>query len=370
MRIDSIDVYLVELPLRRALFGPASGLPTLQTVLVRLGSGSDAGWGEAAPGSAPLAYADWSAGTYAALKDWLGPAVVGRDVDSAESLESLLERFRGHRFAKAAIDLAWWDLRARREGRPLHRLLGGTRDDFAVGATLDRMDSPEQFLGEVGRVFEQGYARLKLKFRPGWDVRMLEAVRRDYPAPAIQIDVEGGLHMGHFEMLCRLDDFMLTMIEQPLAREDLVAHAMLQDAVRTPICLDESIETPAQADMAMDLKSCRYVNLKADRVGGLAAARKIHDICHNACVPCFAGATPQSSFGARAAAALATLPNCAESPADFFPAAELLAEDLVEPLVPRRGDDGMLRVALDASVAPEPDPAVLQRRAIAQATLR
>ena len=142
MRIDSIDVYLVELPLRRALFGPASGLPTLQTVLVRLGSGSDAGWGEAAPGSAPLAYADWSAGTYAALKDWLGPAVVGRDVDSAESLESLLERFRGHRFAKAAIDLAWWDLRARREGRPLHRLLGGTRDDFAVGATLDRMDSP------------------------------------------------------------------------------------------------------------------------------------------------------------------------------------------------------------------------------------
>jgi o-succinylbenzoate synthase len=371
MRIDRIDLYLFELPLRRPLFGPAGRFPTLQTVLVRMACGDAQGWGEASPGNAPLVYGEWAAGAFAVLRDWLAPAVCGQTIAEPERLEELLGAFRGNPFAAAALDGAWWDLRARRQGRPLHALLGGTRDAVELGATLDRMDSPEEFLDAVAKTFDDGFARLKLKFRPGWDVRMVEVVRREHPDRTLHIDVEGELDLGHFEMLCRLDDFLLAMIEQPLGRDDLVAHAMLQDAVRTPVCLDEGIASPAQADVAVDLKSCRYVNLKADRVGGLTAALKVHDICQNASVPCFAGATPQSSIGARFAAALGALPNCAGYPADWFPAADVLGRDLAEPLLPERGEDGVRRIKLwsEPGLGVEPDAEALESLCIARASL-
>ena len=131
-----------------------------------------------------------------------------------------------------------------------------------------------------------GFDRLKLKFRPGWDVRMVDFVRKECPTQTLHIDCEGGLGLGHMEMLYRLEDFSLAMIEQPLPADDLVGHAMVQESLRTPICLDEGIASLAQAEMAMELNSCKYVNLKPGRVGGLTPAVAIHDLCHEHCTPC------------------------------------------------------------------------------------
>lgn len=169
-------------------------------------------------------------------------------------------------------------------------------------------------------------------------------------------------------MLYRLDDFNLAMIEQPLPPDDLVGHAMVQDSVQTPICLDEGVTTVAQAEMALELKSCRYMNLKPGRVGGLTPAVAIHDACDENGVSCFAGAMPQSAIGARISLALAAKANCTY-PADFFPSDQILEQDLAEPLLPARHQaDGKMRITLwlEPGVGVEPDPRLLEEFCIAR----
>ncbi len=361
MQIDSVEVFHVGLPLQRALATPKGPTETLETVLVRMASGDAVGWGEASPGNAPAGGAEWAAGVFACVRDWLAPALVGQTVDSGDVLQERLAAFGGNRFAKAALDMAWWDLNARKADKPLHELLKGKREAVEIGTGFDEMESIDEFFAAIAGAFEAGYARVELKMRPGWDLQMLNAVRHEFPTQTIHVDVEGGLRLDHMEILCRLDDFMLAMVEQPLPADDLVGHAMVQDAIRTPVCLDESIATPEQADMALELKSGKYVNLKPGRVGGLTPAVAIHDACHDACTPCWVGAMPGSAIGARAGLALAAKANCSY-PADFLPPEELLAQDLAAlPTPARDGAEGPLRVPLwpEPGIGVEPDPEVL-----------
>jgi len=316
---------------------------------------------------------------FVCLKDWLAPAVVGTAIDSGDELAERLAPFRGNRFAKAALDMAWWDLRARMREVPLHELLGGERQAIEVGPTLDQMESIETFLEEVGRVLDDGFARVKLMMRPGWDVQMIDFVRKEFPVAALHVDVEGDMGLQHIDSLCRLDDFGLEMVEQPLPPDDLVGSAMVQDAIRTPVCLDEGVTTPEQADQALDLKSCRFMNVHPGRVGGLTAAVAIGDACKPHNVRCFAGAMPQGSLGARFELALAARANF-DYPADYFPAAERLAEDVVEPLRPtREGSEGTscegpqrtMQIALwsEPGIGVEPDPKLLGRFCVEKASL-
>lgn len=374
MQIDSIEIFHAALPLRQPQQTPVGLLENLETVLVRIRSGQTVGWGEASPGNAPLAGPDWAAGVFGCLRDWLAPAVAGTAIDSGVQLAERAEKFRGNRFAKAALDTAWWDLDARLKGQPLHRLLGGTGEMVDVGVGFDPQGKGEQYtieelLTAVGEALDAGYGRVELKFRPGWDVQMVDFVRKEFPTATLHIDVEGDLGLGHMEMLCRLDDFDLAMIEQPLPPDDLVGHAMVQDTVRTPICLDEGITTVEQAALALELKSCRYVNLKPDRVGGLTPAVAIHDACRESDVGCFVGAMPQSAIAARISLALAAMPNCSY-PADYLPADELFLRDLAEPLIPARDEtDGKMRIPLwsEPGLGIEPDVELLQECCIAQA---
>jgi o-succinylbenzoate synthase len=371
MQIDSIDLYHIGLPLRKPLETPLGPRDKLETIIAAIHGGGTTGWGEANPGAAPLAGPEWTAGAFAVLRNWFAPAVVGQSFSSGADLSERLAVFRGNQFAKAALDTAFWDLDARLQNRPLHDLLKGKRTAIDVGPTFDRMESIDEFLALLSAAVASGFDRLKLKFRPGWDVRMVDFVRKEFPTQTLVIDCEAGLHLGHMELLYRLEDFMLAMIEQPLPVDDLVGHAMAQESLRTPICLDESIMTLAQADMAMELKSCKFVNLKPCRVGGLTTAVAIHDLCHEHCTPCYVGATPQSAIGGRIGFALASKENC-EHPADFFASDLVLAEDIAEPLLPTKDDsDGRQRVHLspDAGIGIEPNLALLEKFCIAKATI-
>jgi len=371
MFIEAIDLYHVSLPLKRPWQTPLRTFSTLETVLVRMRSDGVSGWGEASPGNAPHASSEWAAGVMLALRDWLAPVLCGKAIDRGEEIEQHLGKFRGNRYAKGALDMAWWELSARLQNRPLHQLLGGTQQHIPLGVTFDQMESHEEFLAAIGQAFADGFSRVKLKFRPGWDVRMVDAVRKDYPDQTIHIDVEGGLNLSHMEMLCRLDDFMLAMIEQPLAEDDLVAHAMLQETIRTPVALDESITTVGQAEMALDLKSCRYVSLKPGRVGGLSSASIIHDLCQENHVECFLGAMPQTAIGARIGYALASKPNFTY-PADYFPAEQYLAADLAEPLLPQRNPhSGKLEIKLwtTPGIGVEPDIEAIEKYALQKASV-
>ncbi len=369
MQIDSIEVFHIALPLRQPQETAAGGFETLETVLVRMQSGETAGWGEASPGNAPAASAEWAAGAFACLRDWLAPVVAGTAVDSGDQLAERLEPFHGNRFAKAALDTAWWDLSARQQEKPLHELLGGCRETIEIGTTFDRMDSIDEFLAAIGRALQDGFSRVRLMFRPGWDIQMVDAVRKEFPTAMLHVDAEGALGLQHMDTIHRLEDFGLAMVEQPFAPDDPIAHAMAQESMHTPICLDEGVTTAAQADVALELKSCRYMNVTQGRVGGLTAAVAIHDACRAAEVPCFSGAMPQSGIGARAGLALAAKENFTY-PADFFPAADVLQQDLVAPLLPEREDsDAALRIALwaEPGIGAEPDPELLEKFCLARA---
>ena len=371
MRIDSVQLFHVALPLRQPFQSAAGPVDALETVLVRMQSGEAAGWGEASPGNAPLASPDWAAAVFGCLNDWLAPAVVGTIVDSGEALSERLGPFRGNQFAKAALDTAWWDLAARLQEKPLHELLGGVRRAVEVGVTFDRVDSTDDFLASIDRAFDAGFARVRVMFRPGWDIHMVDAVRKEFPTQTIHADVEGALDLDRVDILQRLDDFGLAMIEQPLPPEDLVGHAMVQESVSTPICLDESVTSVEAADMALELESCRYMNVQPGRAGGLTPAVAIHDLARKQGVACLVGAMPQSAIGTRLALALAAKKNFTY-PADYFPSDDVLAEDLAEPLLPQRGgDDPAMRIALwsEPGIGIEPHAELLEQSSIEQAKI-
>jgi O-succinylbenzoate synthase len=209
---------------------------------------------------------------------------------------------------------------------------------------------------------------VKLKFRPGWDLEMLHAVRQQHPREAFHIDCNSGYRLSDLELFRQIDEFHLAMIEQPLSHDDLVDHARLQAEIQTPVCLDESIADARHARQAIALKSCRYVNIKPGRVGGLTNAKTIHDLCQAAGIPCWVGGMLESATGAAVCAALAMLDNFTY-PADIFPSSRFYHQDLAErPLELTALADGTPAVAAFDDI-PSPDPARLDMLCVARATI-
>ncbi|MFW6145840.1 MAG: o-succinylbenzoate synthase [Planctomycetota bacterium] len=335
MHIDRIDVYRVAMPLTtpfRTAFGDDG---SIEAVLVRLGSGDVAGWGEGAP-NLPTYSPESAGGAFLTIRDYLAPRLIGRDVASGEHLQALLAPIKGNRFAKAALDLAWWDLEAKRREMPLWRLLGGRGPEVTVGADFGVQDSLDELLAKVTAAVEAGFARIKLKFRRGWDVDMVRAVRGAFPDATIHVDCNSGFTLADMAMFEQLDAFDLAMIEQPLAYDDLVDHAELARRIATPICLDESITSVDKARKAIDLGVVGYVNIKNGRVGGITHAVAVHDYCREAGVPCWVGGMLESAVGSRHNLALATLDNFTY-PADVFSSKRFYDPDLAGPEVVHSG---------------------------------
>lgn len=334
MRIDCVELFHVAMPLIypwRTAYGEDAAV---HSVLCRMTSGSANGWGESSPLAAPCYSPEWAGGIFAVAKDWLAPAIVGQTIASGDELQERLAHFKGNPFAKAALDCAWWSLQSQATGQPLHELLAAAagchfRDEVPVGADFGVMDSLDDLLAAVGKAVDEGFPRIKLKFRPGWDLPMLRAVRHQHPAHTIHIDTNSGYALADLPLFQAVDELNLAMIEQPLAHDDLVDHAALQAQIRTPVCLDESITSLRKAEQAIEFKSCRYVNIKPGRVGGLTVAVKIHNACSRAGIPCWVGGMLESAVGAAQCVALAMLPNFTY-PADIFPSSRYYREDLAD----------------------------------------
>ena len=356
MKIDGIDLYLAALPLKQPVETEYGTLANLETVLVRMRSEDVVGWGEASPGTSPRG-GQWAKGSFAVLRDWFAPALIGRSVESGDAIAERLAPFAGNQYAKAALDAAWWDLKSRLEGKPLPELLQAKREAVELGISLDQTETIDELLDAMRVAFEAGFSRIELKMRPGWDINMVNVVRQEFGTETLHVDVEGAMTLSNMETLCRLDDFMLAMVEQPLMPDDLVGHAMAQEALRTPVCLEESIVSTDHVEMALDLKSCQFINLGIGRVGGLTSAIAIHDACHDQCVPCRVGAPLQSAIGVRHGLALAAKENCSY-PADWIDPGETFQFDLAEaPTLARSGDEAALAAQLwsEFGIGVEPD---------------
>jgi O-succinylbenzoate synthase len=330
MRIDRIDLYRIAMPLIspwRTAYGEDA---VVESVLVKMYSGDLIGWGEASPLAMPTYSPEWAAGVFTVARNWLAPRLVGQHIASGEQLQHRLALVKGNPFAKGGLDLAWWDLHARKLGQPLYRVLGGTRSTVPVGADFGIMDSKEVLLKHVDEAVQAGFPRVKLKFRPGWDLPVVQAVRKAFPDLVVHVDCNSAYRLEDAPLFAALDECRLAMIEQPLGHDDLLDHAGLQKQIRTPLCLDESITSVDRARQALAVGSCRYVNIKPGRVGGLTNALAIHDLCHLHGVPCWVGGMLESAIGVGHCIALATLANFTY-PADIFPSSRFYRQDLAEP---------------------------------------
>lgn len=330
MRIDRIDLYRVAMPLItpwRTAYGEDA---VVESVLVKMTSGDVEGWGEASPLRTPTYSPEWAAGVFTVARNWLAPRLIGQTIHTGAELQQQLALIKGNPFAKAGLDLAWWDLHARYRNQPLYRVLGGTDPTVTVGADFGIADSLDDLLRDVGAALAAGFPRVKLKFRPGWDLPMVRAVRQAFPQAVVHIDCNSAYRLDDVPLFRALDEFNLAMFEQPLAHDDLLDHAELQKQVRTPVCLDESITSLDRTRQALAIGACRYVNVKPGRVGGLTNALAIHDLCQRQGVPCWVGGMLESAIGAAHCVALATLPNFTY-PADIFPSSRFYRQDLAEP---------------------------------------
>jgi O-succinylbenzoate synthase len=373
MKIDRIDLFHVAMPLIspwRTAYGEDA---SIHAVLCRLTSGSFVGWGESSPLAAPCYSPEWGGGIFSVCRDWLAPAVLKQDVTSGEDLQRRLGHFKGNPFAKAVLDTAWWSLQSRITSKPVHQLLGEyagctPRDEVAVGADFGVLDSIDELLPCVDDAVAQKFPRIKLKFRPGWDLPMLRAVRERHPTHPIHIDCNSGYRLSDLPLFREVDELNLAMIEQPLQHDDLVDHAELQRSIRTPVCLDESLVTRRQAQQAIALGSCRYANIKPGRVGGLTNAVQIHNEFQRAGIPCWVGGMLESAAGASLCVALAMLPNFTYA-ADIFPSSRFYHQDLSDPpLELIRTKEGLPGVRAPKEL-PEPNGDRLARVTVQTATL-
>ncbi|MCY2967944.1 MAG: o-succinylbenzoate synthase [Planctomycetota bacterium] len=367
MRIDRIELFHVAMPLIYPWKTAYGEDVACHSVLCRLTSGSVHAWGESAPLTAPCYSPEWGGGIFHCAKEWLAPALLGREIPSGDALQEHLAVYKGNPFAKALLDTAWWNLQSRLTNTPLHRLLGASRDEVTVGADFGVMDSFDDLLTAIDGAVAARFPRVKLKFRPGWDIPMLTAVRKRFPDPVFHIDCNSGYRLDDLPLFQQIDEFRLAMIEQPLPHDDLLDHAQLQSKIRTPVCLDESITHPRHVVQAIAQKSCQYVNVKPGRVGGLTNAVKIHNICQQAGIPCWVGGMLESALGAGLCVSLAMLDNFTY-PADIFPSSRFYHEDLCErPLELIRLSDGTPGVK--AEPTPEPHPGRLEKLCVELAKL-
>ncbi len=330
MKIDSIDIFHVRMPLLEPWRTAYGSDAAIETVLTRMRSEGLEGWGEACPLAQPSYSPEYAGGVFAVVRDCFAPRLLGKEILSGEELQRLLQMYKGNQFAKAALDTAWWDLYAKSRGLPLYKALGGQRDVVEAGADFGIRDSMDELLEQVDQARQSGAPRIKLKFAPGWDLPVVEKVRNRFPDIVFHIDCNANYTLRDRAIFREMDRFDLAMIEQPLMYDDLADHAELQTGISTPICLDESINAVHRMEQAIRLNACRWVNIKPGRVGGLTIARQLHALCESSGIRSWVGGMLESAVGAMHCAALATLPNFTY-PADLFPSSRFYSSDLSTP---------------------------------------
>lgn len=330
MKIDSIILHHIELPLISPFetsFGVEVNRPC---ILVELRAEGFAGWGECVAGDGPW-YSYETVGTaWHVIHEYLAPLLLGKEIATAEDLVAQFAPVRGHAMARAAVEAAYWDALGTARGVSFASLIGAVRDRVAVGVSVGIEKTMERQLASVAGFVDAGYKRVKLKIKPGWDVAMVRAVRERWPDILLQVDANSAYTLGDVDIFRAMDDLNLLLIEQPLNHDDIVDHAKLQKHLRTPICLDESIHSPEHARWALDIDAGRVINIKVGRVGGVTAARQIHDLCMQRGIPVWCGGMLETNVGRAANLALAALPNFT-LPGDISASARYYHEDVATP---------------------------------------
>jgi O-succinylbenzoate synthase len=309
VRIERITLQHLRMPLI-APFETSFGRELeRECILVTMKAGGLTGYGECVASRDPGYNYETTGTAWHILKDFVGPLILGQDVKDAAEFQQRVAGIRGHHLAKAGVEMALWDLLGKKDGKSLREMMGGQRRKVEVGVSVGLQATSDVLVGVVRKYVESGYARVKIKIKPGRDVVDTTAVRAAFPALRLQVDANSAFTLETAMTLRPLDELSLLLIEQPLFEDDIWDHHKLQEQFRTPICLDESIISPRHARYALEMNACRIINIKAGRLGGLSQAVAVHDLCLKQGVPVWCGGMLETGVGRASNLALATLPG-------------------------------------------------------------
>jgi O-succinylbenzoate synthase len=303
-----------------------------QIILVEVDAGGLSGWGECTAGEDPFYNEEWTDSAWLILRNYAAPRVLNFNFQSASEVGARTAHIRGHNMARGGLEAAVWDLEARMLGRPLYQHIGGARREIPCGVSIGIQNSVPELLQKIEIELAAGYQRIKMKIKPGWDVDVIREVRRRFPDILLMADANSAYTLADAARLKCLDEFGLTMIEQPLAHDEIIDHAKLQAQLQTPICLDECIRSAHQAEQAIAMNAGRIVNIKLGRVGGFAEAKRVHDVAQAAGIPVWCGGMLEAGIGRAHNIALATLPNFV-LPGDVSASRRYWARDIIQPPV-------------------------------------
>jgi o-succinylbenzoate synthase len=339
MKIDQITLTHVRVPLVEPFKISNGEITEKDAILVGVFSEGLVGYGESSPMSGAFYSEETPESAWDCLVGELIPRVLKSPPASVVEVNNLMSSIPGNAFAKAGIDTAFWDLAAQQERVPLYKLLGGKRYQVEAGLAVGIVPSIKDLLQSIEKHLVEGYKRLKIKIQPGWDVKPLTEIRKEFGVIKLMVDANCAYSQADIHYLKTLDDFGLMMIEQPLPKDDLEGHAKLQALMHTPICLDESAKDLPTVRKAIELKSCQIINIKIQRVGGLLNAQRMHDLCAEKGIPVWAGTMPELGIGGAQTVHLATLDNF-KYPTDVEASHRWFVEDIIDPLI--EVHDGMI----------------------------
>ncbi|MDP9169079.1 MAG: o-succinylbenzoate synthase [Acidobacteriota bacterium] len=333
MKIERIVLRHLKMPLVHFFETSFSRTYERDIVIVEVVSDGLSGWGEITAGENPFYNEEWTASAWLIARDYVAPRLLNREIATAADVDPLTRHIRGHNMARGGVEAAVWDWQARRNNNPLWKEIGaGSRREIPCGVSIGIQDSVEQLLGKIEAELAAGYQRIKMKIKPGWDIDVIAQVRARFPAIRLMADANSAYTLGDAARLKQLDDFYLMMIEQPLAHDDIIDHALLQPQLQTPICLDECIRSAHHVEQALRLKAGRIINIKLGRVGGFAEAKRIHDICEANAIPVWCGGMLEAGIGRAHNIALASLPNFT-LPGDVSASKRYWKRDIIAPEV-------------------------------------
>jgi len=328
-------------------------------MIVELHGDNHIGYGECVASAQPL-YSEETVGTVELmLEEILIPALLNKEnIQHPDELNELFKPFRRNNMAKAALEGAYWDLFAKENNIPLHEALGGTKSQIEVGISIGIQESLEDLLKIVEGFVNEGYKRIKLKIKPGNDLDILEGVRKRFPNIEMMADANSAYTLDDIELFKKMDTLNLMMIEQPLAHDDIIDHAKLQPEIKSSICLDESIHSLEDAKKAIELGSCKIINIKIGRVGGLTEAKRIHDFCESKGIPVWCGGMLESGIGRAHNIAITSLPNFT-LPGDTAASSRYWHEDIISPEV--TVDNGIIPLPSTPGIGYEPNIALMEK---------
>jgi O-succinylbenzoate synthase len=341
MRIERMELRLLRLPLVRFFETSFGRIHDRTFVIVTVEENGATGMGECVADADPFYSAETTRTAWHIISEFIAPLVLGREFAHPADIFPALAAIRGHNMAKAAVEMAAWDLFARQQGRPLAEVLGGTPErianGIASGVSIGIQDSLGQLVERVAIERDAGYRRIKIKIKPGWDLGAVDAIRARFGSIPLMVDANAAYRLADAPHLAELDRYELMMIEQPLDYDDIRDHAALQAKIRTPICLDESLHTPREAEDALSIGACRIINIKPGRVGGHAPSIRMHDIAVAHGAPVWHGGMLESGIGRAHNIHLSTLRGFT-LPGDVAASRRYFAPDLIDPEIEVRPD--------------------------------